>query len=368
MLTWWDGSHWTDRRTPIPGGPLDPAAIIRPVTDEGAQPGLPGDDAERPGVNSGPIPVIGGSPDDSNDAVFADPTSVFEPVGRAAWTPDHDSPAVGGTYERPDDSRRGPRLWIVLVPLLLIALAAAALIVTSGSDDDGDTAGETTDQLTTIGEAVDVANEAGLPIDLPDSTVGSLIEDICDGAGDDGAETSLALRIAQLPLEAGQVHELLNALGKGAASRCPDDIASDSGLLLRTGELAIESIGGATSTTSSTATTQLAAPVTTPPDTTAVTPTTKKPTTPTTKKATPTTAAPTTVAPTTTAAACNPNYGKCLKTSGSYSCAGDSDDPDWSPYKAGSTLVSGPFTVTGSDQFGLDKDGNGIACERAPQT
>lgn len=375
MLTWWDGSHWTDRRTPIPGGPLDPNAVIRPVTDEGAQPGLPGDDAERPGLNSGPIPVIGGAPDDSGDAVFADPTSVFAPVERDAWTAEPEDDALdGGGDHRSDDARGRPRLWLVLVPLFLIALAAAALIVTSEDDDSGsgDVAADDTEELTTVGEAVEVAKTAGLPIELPDSTIGSLIEDICDTASGDGSEASLALRLAQLPLQADQVNDLLNALGKGAATRCPDDIASDSGLLLRTGELAIESLGAVGVTTSttaaSTATTQVAAP----PATTAVTPTTRKPTTATTAKPTPTTAAPTTVAPTTTTAPCNANYGKCLNRSTDYDCANiDSDDPDWSPADAdrnGPNFVAGPFAVTGTDVFGLDQNGNGVACEKAAQT
>lgn len=371
MLTWWDGSHWTDRRTPIPGGPLDPAAVIRPVTDEGAPPGDLGDDAQRPGHNSGPIPVIGGAPDDSSDAVFADPTSVFEPVGRNAWTPDDDriDGAFQGSVEAASDRRRRPRVWLVGLPLLLIALVAGTLVLTSDSDDgDGDEAGDDTGQLTTMGEAVEIAEEAGLPIDLPESTVGSLIEDICDTAAGDGSEASLALRIAQLPLAVDQVDELLKALGKGAAARCPEDIAGDSGLLLRTGELATGSISGS-DTTLPTATTQVTAP-TTQPTAPSVTSTTKKPATSTTKKPSPTTSAPTTLAPTTTAP-CNANYAKCLNSASDYDCVGDSDDADWSGAAGdqdGPNFVSGPFAVTGSDQFGLDKNGNGIACEKVAQT
>lgn len=54
--------------------------------------------------------------------------------------------------------------------------------------------------------------------------------------------------------------------------------------------------------------------------------------------------------------ACDPNYeGDCLKPdSPDYDCAGGSGDgPDY----------AGPVTVVGSDRFGLDRDGDGYACE-----
>lgn len=68
---------------------------------------------------------------------------------------------------------------------------------------------------------------------------------------------------------------------------------------------------------------------------------------------------PTTPAPgrPTAPSGCDPNYkGACLKPNVSdYDCAGGSGD---GPY-----YVQGPITVVGDDHYGLDRDGDGIACE-----
>jgi hypothetical protein len=54
---------------------------------------------------------------------------------------------------------------------------------------------------------------------------------------------------------------------------------------------------------------------------------------------------------------CDPSYkGACLKPNVTdYDCAGGSGD---GPY-----YVKGPITVVGDDHYGLDRDGDGIACE-----
>jgi hypothetical protein len=66
-------------------------------------------------------------------------------------------------------------------------------------------------------------------------------------------------------------------------------------------------------------------------------------------------------APQTTVAAanCDPNYeGACLKDGiGDYDCEGGTGD--------GPNYVSGRIRVVGSDPFGLDHDGNGVACENS---
>jgi hypothetical protein len=56
-------------------------------------------------------------------------------------------------------------------------------------------------------------------------------------------------------------------------------------------------------------------------------------------------------------AGCDPNYsGACLNPNASdYDCAGGSGN--------GPFYVTGPFRVIGYDHFGLDSNGNGIACE-----
>lgn len=55
---------------------------------------------------------------------------------------------------------------------------------------------------------------------------------------------------------------------------------------------------------------------------------------------------------------CHPSYkGACLKkNAGDYDCAGGSGD--------GPNYVRGPVRVVGSDPFKLDRDKDGIACEK----
>ena len=63
----------------------------------------------------------------------------------------------------------------------------------------------------------------------------------------------------------------------------------------------------------------------------------------------------TTPVPTQTSSACNPNYSGCLKqNAGDYDCAGGSGDgPNY----------TGAVQVIGYDEFKLDRDGDGWACE-----
>lgn len=54
---------------------------------------------------------------------------------------------------------------------------------------------------------------------------------------------------------------------------------------------------------------------------------------------------------------CHPSYaGACLKTgAGDYDCAGGSGN--------GPNYIAGPISVVGFDEFELDRDGDGVACE-----
>jgi len=53
---------------------------------------------------------------------------------------------------------------------------------------------------------------------------------------------------------------------------------------------------------------------------------------------------------------CDSNYsGACVPVAGDVDCAGGSGN--------GPAYVSGPVTVVGDDIYGLDRDGNGVACE-----
>jgi resuscitation-promoting factor RpfB len=57
------------------------------------------------------------------------------------------------------------------------------------------------------------------------------------------------------------------------------------------------------------------------------------------------------------AQACDPNYdGACVPVSSDVDCAGGSGNgPDY---------VSGPVYIIGADIYELDRDGDGVACEK----
>ena len=55
-------------------------------------------------------------------------------------------------------------------------------------------------------------------------------------------------------------------------------------------------------------------------------------------------------------AACDPNYGRvCVPVASDVDCAGGSGN--------GPEYVMGPVEIIGDDIYGLDRDGDGIACE-----
>lgn len=52
---------------------------------------------------------------------------------------------------------------------------------------------------------------------------------------------------------------------------------------------------------------------------------------------------------------CNSNYSGCVPNASDVDCAGGSGN--------GPAYVKGPIRVIGNDIYGLDRDGDGIACE-----
>ncbi|RFC66728.1 MULTISPECIES: excalibur calcium-binding domain-containing protein [Mesorhizobium] len=52
---------------------------------------------------------------------------------------------------------------------------------------------------------------------------------------------------------------------------------------------------------------------------------------------------------------CDPNYDPCVPVASDVDCAGGSGN--------GPAYVAGPVRVIGTDIYGLDRDGDGIACE-----
>ena len=54
---------------------------------------------------------------------------------------------------------------------------------------------------------------------------------------------------------------------------------------------------------------------------------------------------------------CDPNYAnQCVPIASDVDCAGGSGN--------GPAYVAGPVLVVGSDIYGLDRDGDGVACDR----
>lgn len=54
-------------------------------------------------------------------------------------------------------------------------------------------------------------------------------------------------------------------------------------------------------------------------------------------------------------AQCDPNYDPCVPVATDVDCAGGSGN--------GPAYVAGPVTVTGTDIYDLDRDGDGTGCE-----
>jgi len=104
-----------------------------------------------------------------------------------------------------------------------------------------------------------------------------------------------------------------------------------------------------TTTTTSTTTTSTTTTTTAPPTTTTAPP---PPPTTTAPPPPPTTAAP--VAPA-AGGGCTPGYDPCVPVASDVDCAGGSGD--------GPAYVDGPISVTGSDPYGLDSDGDGVGCQ-----
>jgi hypothetical protein len=52
---------------------------------------------------------------------------------------------------------------------------------------------------------------------------------------------------------------------------------------------------------------------------------------------------------------CTPGYSPCIPPGPDVDCAGGSGN--------GPRYVRGPIRVTGSDPYGLDRDGDGVGCE-----
>ncbi len=62
------------------------------------------------------------------------------------------------------------------------------------------------------------------------------------------------------------------------------------------------------------------------------------------------------VAPPSVAPGCDPNYSPCVPIASDVDCAGGGGN--------GPAYVKGPVRIVGRDVYGLDRDHDGVACER----
>jgi hypothetical protein len=105
----------------------------------------------------------------------------------------------------------------LLVPALLLAAAACG-----GQQDDASGQLDTERPTVDLSGAVATA-QSSMPIELPDSRVRVLLEDLCAaGVGDAG---DVANQVAAMPLaDAGQADAVVQALDAGTDELCPEEV------------------------------------------------------------------------------------------------------------------------------------------------
>jgi hypothetical protein len=102
--------------------------------------------------------------------------------------------------------------------LALVLLGAAAC----GQQDDASGEVDTERPAVDLSGAVAIA-QSSMPIELPDSRVRVLLEDLC--AAGIGEAADVADQVAAMPLaDAGQAGAVVQALDAGTAELCPDEV------------------------------------------------------------------------------------------------------------------------------------------------
>ncbi len=105
---------------------------------------------------------------------------------------------------------------VALASLLLLGAAAC------GGQDDESGAVDTETPTVDLSGAVAVA-QSSMPIELPDSRVRVLLEDLCAAGIGDAAD--VADQVAAMPLaDAGQAGAVVQALDAGTDELCPDEV------------------------------------------------------------------------------------------------------------------------------------------------
>jgi hypothetical protein len=220
------------------------------------------------------------------------------------------------------DTYKGWPKWAGIGGPVLVGLIAIGAI--SGCSDEPSSAPPTT-AVVAFASIDDALEAAEIDVSgVSDAEIGDLIEQVCDG----GTADAVAKSVVDLVSDSTQAKELLEGAGDGAEIYCPEAVADDPQLL--------NDAYGATVTLL-----RAQAP-----------PTTVRPTTTTTTAPPPPTTAPPTTAPPTTQAA-PPPPPPPAPTSAYYANCDAARAAGAAPLYAGEPGY----------RSGLDRDGDGVACE-----
>lgn len=130
-------------------------------------------------------------------------------------------------------------LWVrVAAPLVVIGLIALAVTsLAGGSDDDGDPGSRlfsqrdgTLDEATLdepgMDDALTKARENGVPPDISDKELGTLVKGVCTAARRTLVSLNLSQSLADTGLEPAELGEAATAIANGALEYCPDQEAA----------------------------------------------------------------------------------------------------------------------------------------------
>ena len=204
LARWHDGTDWTEHTLVIADqtpGVMPPPPYIPPPEPAWEPP-------------AGPEPVGWAT----------------EPTPKVPTNPTYVAPLAADEVAHPPWFKRGR----YLVPLGLLAAVIGLGAVAGGDEDEGTSATTTSTtavEFNALDEAVEIA-QAGLFVNLRDARVESLIEDLCDAAADGAPEPIAARLVRQQEIETeGDLRNVVESVGDGAAVYCPEAVAEEPNFL-----------------------------------------------------------------------------------------------------------------------------------------